>query len=183
MDSEDITSLCASLSICSRDGPIQLLNDKLMVEAKQRLSLCIKGKILLSKRVNREAFMCVIGKIWQVRKGMDIESVIGNTFTFHFRDVYDLNRVISGGPWSFDNALLAMEKPVGKGTIESLRFNQADFWVQIHQVPLLCMTKEIGRFLGGMIGEVLKVDGGVSGDCLGKFMWVRVRVNIEKSLT
>ncbi|KAK0579501.1 hypothetical protein LWI29_027210 [Acer saccharum] len=127
--------------------------------------------------------MRVIGKIWQVRKGMDIESITGNTFTFHFRDAYDLERVFSGGPWNFNNALLAMERPIGKGTIESLKFSQADFWVQIHQVPLLCMTREIGRFLGGMIGEVLEVDGGSSGDCVGKFMKVRVRVNIEKSLT
>ncbi|TXG57913.1 hypothetical protein EZV62_015742 [Acer yangbiense] len=154
MDSDEIASLCESLSISSRDGPIQLLNDKLMVEAKQRLSLCIVGKILSSKRVNRDAFMRVIGKIWQVRKGMDIESIIGNTFTFHFKDAYDLERVLFGGPWSFDNALLAMEKPKGKETIESLRFNKADFWVQIHQVPILW-----------------------------KFMRVRVRVNIEKSLT
>ncbi|TXG52995.1 hypothetical protein EZV62_022164 [Acer yangbiense] len=75
-----------------------------------------------------------------------------------------------------------MEKPEGKGSIDSLSFNQADFWIQIHQIPLLCMTKDIGRFLGGMIGEVLDVEGGASGDCVGKFMRVRVRVNISGSL-
>ncbi|TXG60691.1 hypothetical protein EZV62_015264 [Acer yangbiense] len=183
MESEDISALCASLSINSRDGPTQLLNEKLMVEAKHRLSLCVMGKVLTSKRVNREAFMRVIRKIWQVRKGMEIKSITGNTFTFHFRDAYNLERVMSCGPWSFDNALLAMERPIGKGTVESLKFNQADFSVQIHQVPLLCMTRGIGRFLGGMIGIVLEVDGGTLGDCVGKFMRVRVRVNIEKSLT
>ena len=115
--------MCISLSINNRDGPTQLLNDKLMIEAKHRLSLCIVGKVLSNKRVNREAFMRVIGKIWQIRKGMEIESVTGNTFSFHFRDAYDLERVMLGGPWSFDNALLAMERPVGKGTIKSLRFN------------------------------------------------------------
>ncbi|TXG58129.1 hypothetical protein EZV62_015958 [Acer yangbiense] len=41
-------------------------------------------------------------------------------------------------------------------------------------IPLLCMTKEIGRFLGGMIGEVLEVDGGASRDCVGKFMRIPV---------
>ncbi|TXG48914.1 hypothetical protein EZV62_024789 [Acer yangbiense] len=155
MDSEDIASLYASLSINSRDGPVQLLDGNLMNDAKHRLSLCLVGTILSSKWVNRDAFMRVIGKFWQVKKGLDIESVLGNIFSFHFRDEYDLNRVSSGSPWSFDNALIAMEKPVGMGTMESLSFSQADFWVQIHQVPLLCITKEIGRFLGGMIGAVL----------------------------
>ncbi|TXG50717.1 hypothetical protein EZV62_023241 [Acer yangbiense] len=182
MNSEDITSLCASLSINSCDGPVQLLDDRLKVEAINRLSLCLVGRILTRKWVNRDAFIRVIGKIWQVKKGLDIESVSGNTFTFHFRDEYDLVKVMAGSPWSFDNALIAMEKPTGMGTIEALSFSQADFWVQIHQIPLLCMTREIGRFLGGMIGKVLDIDGGSSGDCVGKFMRVRIQIDITKSL-
>ncbi|TXG52728.1 hypothetical protein EZV62_021897 [Acer yangbiense] len=140
-------------------------------------------RILTSKRVNRDAFMLVIGRIWQVRHGITIESITGNIFSFHFKDTYDLERVISGEPWSFDNALLALKRPEGKGTIDSLIFDTADFWIQIHKVPILCMTYEIGKFLGGLIGEVLEVDGSSSGDCVGKFLRVRVRVNIAKSLT
>ncbi|TXG60388.1 hypothetical protein EZV62_014961 [Acer yangbiense] len=182
MDSDDISSLCASLSLNSLDGPVQLLDDRMKCEAINRLSLCLVGKILSNKWVNRDAFMRVIGKIWQVKKGLDIESVSGNIFTFHFKDAWDMNKVILGSPWSFDNALMVLEKPVGMGTIESLKFCQADFWVQIHKIPILCMTKEIGRFLGGMIGEVLDIDGGNSGDCEGKFMRVRIRMDITKSL-
>ncbi|TXG59981.1 hypothetical protein EZV62_014554 [Acer yangbiense] len=173
MNSEDIASLYASLSISSCDGPVQLLDGKLIDDARHRLSLCMVGIILSSKWVNRDAFMRVIGKIWQVKQGLDIESVSRNTFTFHFRDEYDLNSVISRGLWSFDNALIVMEKPVGIGNIDSLSFSQADFWAQIHQVPILCMTKEIGRFLGGIIGEVLDVDGGNSGDGTETIMVLR----------
>ncbi|TXG52368.1 hypothetical protein EZV62_021537 [Acer yangbiense] len=126
--------------------------------------------------------MRVIGKIWQVKKGIDIESVSGNVFSFHFRDEWDMEKVILGSPWSFDNVLMVLEKPVGMSTIESLKFSHADFWVQIHKIPILCMTKEIGRFLGSMIGEVLDIDGGNSGDCVGKFMRVRIRMDITKPL-
>ncbi|TXG72934.1 hypothetical protein EZV62_001513 [Acer yangbiense] len=182
MDSMDISLLCASLSIDNHDAPVQLLDGNLMNDAKERLSLSLVGKILSNKMVNRDAFMRVIGKIWQVRHGVDIESIASNMFSFQFRDKFDLERVLSGGPWSFDNALIAMERPEGKGSIDSLNFYWADFWVQIHQVPLICMTKEIGRFLGGMIGQVLEVDGGASGDCVRKFLRVRVRVNISNSL-
>ncbi|TXG70630.1 hypothetical protein EZV62_005565 [Acer yangbiense] len=182
MDSVDISSLCASLTISSKDGPMQVLDGDLMVDAKNRLSLCLVGKILSRKRVNRDAFMRVIGKIWQVKQGMDMESVAGNIFKFNFRDEHDLNRVMAGSPWSFDGALIALEKPVGKGTLDSLNFNLVDFWVQIYQIPLLCMTKDIGRFLGNMIGQVLEVDGGASGECVGKFLRVRIRVNIDQAL-
>ncbi|KAK2639029.1 hypothetical protein Ddye_026824 [Dipteronia dyeriana] len=182
MDTVDISLLCASLSIHNRDGPIQLLDGILMNDAKKRLSLNLVGKILSNKMVNRDAFMRVVGKIWQVRHDVDIESIDGNMFSLQFIDEYDLERVIYGGPWSFDKVLIVMEKPEGKGSIDSLRLNWADFWVQIHQVPLIYMTKEIGRFLRGMIGQVLDVDRGASGDCVGKFLCVRVRVNILNSL-
>ncbi|TXG60614.1 hypothetical protein EZV62_015187 [Acer yangbiense] len=123
MDSQDIASLCASLSITERDGP--------------------------------------------VREGFEIESVTGNIFTFHFKSEEDRQRVISGGPWSFDNALMVLAKLEGNGTIESIQFIQVDFWVQIHQVPILCMTRKIGFFLGSIIGEVLEVDGGNAGNSCG----------------
>ncbi|TXG61742.1 hypothetical protein EZV62_013105 [Acer yangbiense] len=115
------------------------------------MSLCLVGKILSNKWVNRDAFMRVIGKIWQVKKGIDIESVSGNVFSFHFRDEWDMEKVILGSPWSFDNALMVLEKPVY-------------------------------GFLGSMIGEVLDIDGGNSGDCVGKFMRVRIRMDITKPL-
>ncbi|TXG59766.1 hypothetical protein EZV62_014339 [Acer yangbiense] len=130
MDSVDLTSLCASLSIGSKDGPMQLLDGDLRVDARNRF--------------NRDWIL----NQWQ---GIFLHSI---------RNELDLNRVLAGCPWSFDGALIAMEKPVGKGTLDSLSFNLADFWVQIYQIPLLCMTKEIGRFLGNMIGQVLEVDGG-----------------------
>ncbi|TXG70532.1 hypothetical protein EZV62_005467 [Acer yangbiense] len=117
MDSEDISSLYASLSINACDGPVQLLDGNLKDDAIHRMSLCLVGKILTSKRVNREAFMRVIGKIWLVNKGMSIESVTGNTFAFHFGDENDLNKVVAGSPWCFDNALIAMERPVDKEPI------------------------------------------------------------------
>ncbi|KAK3189523.1 hypothetical protein Dsin_029084 [Dipteronia sinensis] len=186
MDAEDIAAMCASLSLSEQEreseGPVQRLEGNLKSAAMHRMSLCVVGKVLSNKKVNWEAFMRVIRRIWQVDKGLDIESVTRNMFTFHFRDEDDMSRVISGSPWSFDDALIALERPSGKGTVKSLGFNWADFWVQIHQVPLLCMSKDIGWFLGGMIGDVMDVDGGAAGDCVGKFIRIRVRINIKKPL-
>ncbi|TXG58006.1 hypothetical protein EZV62_015835 [Acer yangbiense] len=54
--------------------------------------------------------------------------------------------------------------------------------VQIHRVSLLCMTKEIGHFLGSMVGVVKEVDVEVSGECSRDFLRVRVVVDIAKPL-
>ncbi|KAL5813579.1 hypothetical protein ACOSQ3_024342 [Xanthoceras sorbifolium] len=50
-----------------------------------------------------------------------------------------------------------------------MRFDKTEFWIQIHNVPLLCMTKEIGLFLGRQIGLVKELDSGASGDCIGRY--------------
>ncbi|TXG48183.1 hypothetical protein EZV62_027477 [Acer yangbiense] len=182
MEQVDIANLCASLSISDKDGPVRILEENLKSEAVIRQSLSLIGKILSNKTVNRVAFMRVIRSIWRVKEGFEIESVTGNIFTFHFKNEEDRRRVISGGPWSFDDALMVFAKSEGKGRIESIQFKEAKFWVQIHQVLILCMTKKIGWFLGSMIGEVVEVDGGNSGEAGGKFLPARVKVDITKPL-
>ncbi|KAI9160668.1 hypothetical protein LWI28_010483 [Acer negundo] len=44
------------------------------------------------------------------------------------------------------------------GDITNLEFNKVEFWIQIHKIPPLCMSEEIGLFLGKLIGDVKEVD-------------------------
>ncbi|TXG51584.1 hypothetical protein EZV62_024108 [Acer yangbiense] len=54
--------------------------------------------------------------------------------------------------------------------------------VQLSNVPLLCMTKEIAEFLGNLIGEVREIETGTTGDCVGKFLQIRVAIETSKPL-
>ena len=58
---------------------------------------------------------------------MEIEPIKENVFVFHFQNPDDKRRIISGGPWSFNDALIAMEEPEGKGDIPKMKFNKAMF--------------------------------------------------------
>ncbi|KAL5738450.1 hypothetical protein ACOSP7_031211 [Xanthoceras sorbifolium] len=94
----------------------------------------------------------------------------------------DRKRILAGAPWNFDNSLLVLEEPTGNGDLGSMNFSKAELWIQVHNVPLVCMTKEIGLFLGRQIGEVCELDLGATGDCLGKFLRVRIRLDVSKPL-
>ncbi|TXG71535.1 hypothetical protein EZV62_000114 [Acer yangbiense] len=178
MDSTEISRLCASMTLLEKEGPVRILGNNLKMAALHKLSVSLVGKIL-SKKV---AFMRVIDRIWHVKESVVIKSLSGNVFSFMFKDMEDRSKVLSGAPWSFDNDLLVLEEPDGKGSIEEIEFSWCDFWVQIFQVPLLCNTREIGCFLGEMIGKVVEVDGDLAGDSVGKFLRVRVRIDITKPL-
>ncbi|KAK3212450.1 hypothetical protein Dsin_017156 [Dipteronia sinensis] len=96
--------------------------------------------------------------------------------------VEDIGQVLSRAPWTFDGALIALDKPSGMGMIEDMSFSHSDFWVQIHCVPLICLSVDIGLFLGGMIGTVKDVEIKAPWDGSGQFLLVRVRVDIGKPL-
>ncbi|TXG60166.1 hypothetical protein EZV62_014739 [Acer yangbiense] len=71
---------------------------------------------------------------------------------------------------------------MGKGDVPAMGFNKAVFWVQIYNAPMLCMTVKIARFMGSMIKEVMEVNEGKYGDCVGKYIRARMVVNVDKPL-
>jgi hypothetical protein len=44
------------------------------------------------------------------------------------------------------------------------------------------MTKEMGEFVGQLIGELVDMDVGVTCECFGKYMRLRVMIDVAKSL-
>ncbi|TXG73646.1 hypothetical protein EZV62_002225 [Acer yangbiense] len=180
MDQDEIARLCASLSIKSTEEKLWSVRDTLKISAGKKLDLCLVGKILSNKRVNREAFRAMMPRIWQA--SMDIKVVQDNIFLFYYRNQGDRFRILAGGPWCFDNSLLMLEKLSGVGDVNNLAFKMVDFWIQIPNAPLLCMTKEMGTFLGQLIGELVDIDVGATGECFGKYMRLRVSIDVTKPL-
>ena len=54
--------------------------------------------------------------------------------------------------------------------VNKLKFNRALFWVQTHGLPTMNQTKEAGLRIGGILGEVVKVDVDEHGYCLGDIL-------------
>ena len=67
MDTEEITRLCATMTLKEREGPVRTLKKELRAEGSQMVSSSLVGKILSKQQVNREAFMAVMTKIWCVK--------------------------------------------------------------------------------------------------------------------
>ncbi|KAL5815295.1 hypothetical protein ACOSQ4_025936 [Xanthoceras sorbifolium] len=184
MNADDIASRCAALSLETDSmEPRFVLETPLREAGARKLALCLVGKILTTKLINREAFRAVIPKVWRTTQTFIMENVKENVFVFQFQNQADKRRVLTGGPWSFDKCLIVLEEPRGDGKFLEMGFNNVQFWVQLHNVPLVCMTKEIGWALGNKIGRVTDIDVGATGDCLGRFLRVRVVIDVSKPLS
>ncbi|KAK1561172.1 hypothetical protein Q3G72_035180 [Acer saccharum] len=57
--------------------------------------------------------------IWRVSGGVEIEWVEGNLFAFHFKNMEDRKRILTGGPWNFDRAMIIFDEPVGDRDVQS----------------------------------------------------------------
>ncbi|TXG57016.1 hypothetical protein EZV62_018329 [Acer yangbiense] len=147
MNAEDIALLCSGLSIQEKERQVLTLEGKLKDKGEQRLAFCLVGKVLSTKMVNKNVFIEVMNKIWSVEGGVEIDQIKGNTFEFLFKSLKARQRVLNGGPWSFDRVIIVFEKPTGN-----------------------------------LIGEVRELDLETNLDGFGRFLCVRVTVQVEEPL-
>ncbi|KAK3221849.1 hypothetical protein Dsin_008874 [Dipteronia sinensis] len=57
-----------------------------------------------------------------------------------------------------------------------------EFWAQVRNLPLMCMSEEIGLFLGNMIGEVRDIDLEAGKNGSGRFIRVWVVIKVDEPL-
>lgn len=49
-----------------------------------------------------------------------------------------------------------------------MKFSKVRFWVQFYNLPVICMNREVGWFLGNQLVKVIEIDASSNGDYLGK---------------
>ncbi|KAL5852590.1 hypothetical protein ACOSQ3_007708 [Xanthoceras sorbifolium] len=180
METDEIIRVCERLSLSEEDGPVARVDQSLQERGLKSVSMCLFGKILANREINRDVFRSAISRIWKTTKKVKVEAIGMNIFAFRFKCDWDMKRILEGGLWCFDKNLLILCEAKEIGKISESDFQFSPMWIQLHNLPLACMSRDVGLFLGEMIGEVLEVDPGSSGDCLGKFIRVRALVDVGK---
>lgn len=76
---------------------------------------CLVEKILLTRGVKLEGLRYAMRQVWRSIKEVKVESMGSNVFLFKFNTEEDKKRVLTGGPWHFDRALIILSEPMGWG--------------------------------------------------------------------
>ena len=141
------------------------------------------GKFLSKRRINLEAVVKALKLIWKTSENFVDQDTGDNTTLFLFQKEEDLNRVLKASPWSFDKYLLVLHK-FGKGdSVSTITFNRSSFWIQVHGLPMRMQTKEVVEKIAGPLGPIEKVDVGSRGFSLGKYLRLRMSIDISKPLS
>ncbi|KAL5827861.1 hypothetical protein ACOSQ3_019713 [Xanthoceras sorbifolium] len=89
MDFKELETLCASLSIKEKDSEVMLLRRSLKEQEQRKVALCLVGKFLTNKLINRDTFLATIAKIWKTMQGVEREVIQDNVYAFNFRNQQD----------------------------------------------------------------------------------------------
>ncbi|PQQ10307.1 uncharacterized protein Pyn_17609 [Prunus yedoensis var. nudiflora] len=179
---EVITSLEKALILTEDENDAIQVEQHDIDDVGERLKMSLVGKVFTTNGFNREAFKQTMLKIWNTAREVVVKDLGENLFLFIFATEGDRLKVLRSGPWNFDKALVLLEVPDGRVAPSKMHLKYADFWIQIHNVPLCCMTTNMGRQIGNSLGRCLDVLEGMDGGCLGRFLRIRVCLDVSKPL-
>ena len=80
-----------------------------------------------------------------------------------FECSWDKDRVLEGRPWIFKGNLFVVVDFDGRTPPSQMVFDTEAFWIQMYDLPLAFMSREMGFKLGSTVGKVEEVDTNENG--------------------
>ncbi|XP_074346128.1 uncharacterized protein LOC141684890 [Apium graveolens] len=152
---EDINQRMKSMGIEDEENAV-FVPEGDVDESFNRYEFCLVGRLLTEKNVNTKIMKSRIADIRRPTMGINIKDLEQGMFLFQFFQKEDMQWVTNGGPWSFDNAMLALEKiEVGENPA---KVNPCflSIWIQLYNLPMGYMLETVGKQLGNFFGEFIK---------------------------
>ena len=176
LDMEDLSKQWTKLSLLDREG------DKIMLgKNRESNEYIIAAKFLTRRALNVEAIGRTFKPLWRAINGFIIKNMGNHTLLFIFRNQEDVLRVLNSEPWTFDKHLVVVQKYEKNTPLQDVGFNKTSFWVQVYDIPIRYMTKEVAEEICSSIGEVCHLETHPTEEG-GSCVRVRVRVDVSQPL-
>lgn len=177
---EPLEDMYAKLVIAEEEEDEILVANSEIVEQKPTYMLV--GKFLTEKNVNFQAMQNLLASLWRPREGMEVYEMGDQKYSFIFYHQLDVQKVLDGGPWSFEQAMLVLhqvgigEDPVG------VMLQDMEMWVQIYDMPIGFVSETILKSIGAALGKYVKVEPGTFERGWKPYIRIRVALNVGKPL-
>lgn len=147
-----------------------------------RYDLCLVGRLLTEKNINVRAMKSKLADVWKPTMGINIKELEQGIFLFQFFRKEDMMWVLKGGPWSFDNVMVALEKVAAGEDPVKVKLWYLNIWIQIYNLPMGFMIESVGKQLGNFFGEFLEYDSKNNTSIWRDCMRVRIRLDVRKPI-
>lgn len=179
---EDLKKMWGIFSLTEEKDVDVEIQKTALVGLGDRGKTCLVGQLLSDNFVGKENIKSTILRWWKLQ-GMVTFNVLGNNlFLMDFEHYWEKSQVLEGQPWGFERIIFSLEDFDGVSPLEMIEFEKVPFWVRMYKLPLACMSVEIGNQIGSTVGHVEEVEIDEDGVGWGKFLRVRIRIDVTKPL-
>jgi len=140
------------------------------------------GKLFSEKLAHPDSLEQALGKIWCPISGIECKGLGENKFLFNFLQSTGKKKALEEGPWNLSKELLVVRDLDERKSLDELEFNFIPIWVQISGLPLGMMNVDTAEVIGDEIGEFLGADTDDGGGAVGRFLRIKVRLDIREKL-
>ncbi|XP_031091031.1 uncharacterized protein LOC115996027 [Ipomoea triloba] len=179
--SSSLSAACEALTIGDDDeGVIVEVEETPTPEVDYRFVAV--GRVVTDRPVKLVIFRDVMATAWRSMKGVMVRDLGANRFLFTFYCEQDVSRVLSDGPWTFDQNLVLLRRVVNGEDPMVVPLNKAAFWVQVHKLPTGFMSEKVAMVVGNYVGEFERADKRNFDAVERTFMRVRTQIDVLKPL-
>ncbi|KAL8473720.1 hypothetical protein ACS0TY_030534 [Phlomoides rotata] len=170
----------ADLSLASGEEEEILHDDGDESEDCNTQDHCLVGRFLTQQSVNFMSMKNLMATVWRPMRGVTIWSIGEGRYLFQFFHFLDVQIVMAGSPWFFNNHPLIIHL-LRKGEHQLwVSLNNLPFWVHIYDLPHGFISEKVGIQLGNFLGKFLEYDKSNHGAAW--LNYVRIRVEIDTSI-
>lgn len=87
----------------------------------------LAARFFMSRVLNMEAIVRTFKLLWHTKKGFEVRDMGDHKVLFIFSEASDVDRVLSGEPWSFDKSPVALKRVQQHTNLKGLEFESASF--------------------------------------------------------
>uniref|UniRef100_A0A803QCJ3 Reverse transcriptase domain-containing protein n=1 Tax=Cannabis sativa TaxID=3483 RepID=A0A803QCJ3_CANSA len=145
--------------------------------------ICLFFRILSPRTIKPEWFEHAMRNAWVTRAPLTFSNYGSGMFMVEFQCEGDMRRVLERQPWHFDHCLVTCANPAGLDTLLPNQLRYSPFWIQVHSIPFGQKSLKLAKLIGDEVGDFLEVDKLTLLKVSGLFLWIRVLIDVSKSIT
>jgi hypothetical protein len=179
---EELEEMCRKLRLSDHEKQNLRLRTGKIQQSKEEAKFSLLFRLLTNRSFNGEAFKGTVRNLWGTQGNPLIRDIEDNLFMAVFQNRDDMERVVIQGPWTFDKKLIQVKRMESDTQPTAVKFIYAAFWIRVYNLPILSMVRDVGEDIGNDIGRVVEVDVPENGIGWGRFLRIRVEIDVTKPL-
>ncbi|KAJ7961439.1 Zinc CCHC-type-like protein [Quillaja saponaria] len=140
------------------------------------------GKLLCGRQFKNHVISIIVSKAWKPSAGFMVLEVDFNKFVFTFANKREKQKVLSFTAWTINGAPLIIKPWDPSLSVHDIDFSTTCFWVQVHGLPPLYVSKANAIKIGSEIGNVLETDINPFRKSATNFFSIKVELDIYNPL-